>query len=164
MTAVGDPNPRAGQLRRVVAAVRVDVTPLRTGADFRRMWFASAISLFGSMFTMVAAPLQLKELTGSYVAVGLVGAVEFVPLVVFGLWGGAVADAVDRRRVVRATELAQLLISAALMANALLPHPQIWPIYVAAAAAAAAAAVQRPSLDAFVPRLVPLASNRPRMR
>ena len=141
-------------IRRRLAAVRMDLTPLRASRNFRLVFTASLISMFGSFVTMVAAPLQLKELTGSYVAVGLVGFVEFVPLVVFGLWGGAVADALNRHRVVIVAELTQLVLSAALAANALLPTPQIWPIYAAAAGSAAATAVQRPSLDAFVPRLV----------
>lgn len=142
-------------ISRRLAAVRMDLTPLRASRNFRLVFSASLVSMFGSFVTMVAAPLQLKELTGSYVAVGLVGAVEFVPLVVFGLWGGAVADALDRHRVVIVAELVQLLLSAALAVNALFPAPQIWPIYAAAAGSAAATAVQRPSLDAFVPRLVP---------
>jgi MFS family permease len=138
----------------MLRAIRIDTTPLHSSREFRLVFTASLISLFGSFVTMIAAPLQLKELTDSYVAVGLVGAVEFVPLMVFGLWGGAVADTLDRRSVVLASEFGQLLLSAALMANALLPHPQVWPIYLVAAGAAAATAVQRPSLDALVPRLV----------
>jgi MFS family permease len=138
----------------MLRAIRIDTTPLRTSRDFRLVFSAGLISLFGSFVTMIAAPLQLKYLTGSYVAVGLVGAVEFVPLMVFGLWGGAIADTLDRRTVVLVSEFAQLLLSAALMANALVPHPQVWPIYLVAAGAAAATAVQRPSLDALLPRLV----------
>src|SRR5690348_17580063 len=92
-------------IRRWLAAVRMDLTPLRASRNFRLVFTASLISMFGSFVTMVAAPLQLKELTGSYVAVGLVGAVEFLPLVVFGLWGGAVADALDRRSEEHTSEL-----------------------------------------------------------
>ncbi len=144
-----------GRAWRWVAAVRMDTGPLRRHRDYRLLFFSGLVSYFGSAITMVAAPLQLKELTGSYVAVGLVGAAEFVPLVVFGLWGGAVADAVDRRTVVIVTEAAQLLLSAALVVNSLLPEPQVWVIYVVAVGAAAGSAVQRPSLDAMLPRLVP---------
>jgi MFS family permease len=142
------------RLGRLFAAVRVDTTPLRKRRDYRLLFTASFVSLFGSFFTMVAAPLQLKELTGSYVAVGLIGVAEFVPLMVFGLWGGAIADAFDRRTVILFTEASQMLLSAILLGNALLPHPQTWVIYVVAALAAAATAVQRPSLDALMPRLV----------
>jgi MFS family permease len=145
---------RDNRIVRLLRGVRLDTTPLRDSRAFRLVFTSSLVSLFGSFVTMVAAPLQLKELTGSYVAVGLVGVAEFVPLVVFGLWGGAIADTFDRRGVVLGTELAQLLLSVALLGNALLPHPQVWPIYAVAAGVAGATAVQRPSLDALLPRLV----------
>ena len=134
--------------------MRMDVTPLRH-RDYRLLVGAATISLFGSFFTMIAAPLQIKELTNSYVAVGLIGVAEFVPLMVCGLWGGAIADAFDRRRIVLVTEVVQLVCSAALMVNALLPDPQLWVIYAVAALAAGAVAVQRPSMDALMPQLVP---------
>ena len=143
-------------LGRLFAAVRMDTTPLRRRRDYRLLFSASFISLFGSFVTMVAAPLQLKQLTDSYLAVGLVGVAEFVPLLVCGLWGGAIADALDRRTVLLITECVQLLLSAVLLGNALLPHAHVWVIYAVAALAAAATAVQRPSLDALMPRLVTL--------
>lgn len=132
----------------------MDLGPLRRYRDFRLLFGASAISLFGSFMTMVAAPLQMKQLTGSYVAVGLIGLAEFVPLVTLGLWGGAIADAYDRRRVVLAAQVVELLATGALLTNALLPHPHVWVLYVAAAVAAAGMAVRRPSQDALAARLV----------
>jgi MFS family permease len=134
--------------------MRLDITPLRRYRDYRLLVGSATISLFGSFMTMVAVPLQVKQLTGSYVAVGLVGAAEFVPIVVCGLWGGAIADAVDRRRVVVLTEIAQLLLSATLLGNALLHRPQLWLIYLVAAGSSAATAIQRPSSDAIMPRVV----------
>ena len=97
----------------------------------------------------------MKELTGSFVAVGLLGAVELVPLIVFGLWGGAIADAHDRRRIVIGCEFALLLCSAALLVNGLLPEPRLWVLYVVAAMFATLDSLQRPSLDAIIPRVVP---------
>jgi MFS family permease len=134
---------------------RVDLSPLRGSRDFRLLVGAGAITSLGSLTTYVALPFQVKELTGSFVAVGLLGAVELVPLVVFGLWGGAIADARDRRRVVIACEAALLLCSAALLANGLLPEPQLWVLYAVAALFATLDSLQRPSLDAIVPRVVP---------
>jgi MFS family permease len=90
------------------------------------------------------------------VAVGLIGVAEFVPMLIFGLWGGAIADAHDRRTVVMVTEAANLVLSAVLVGNALLPHPHLSVIYAVAAGAAAATSVQRPSFDAIMPRVVPL--------
>ena len=75
----------------------IDITPLRKYPDFRRLWCSGLISYFGSMITYVALPFQIKELTNSYIAVGLMGAVELIPLIVFGLYGGVLADRVDRR-------------------------------------------------------------------
>lgn len=133
----------------------MDLTPLRGSRDFRLLVGAGAVTSIGSLTTYVALPFQVKELTGSYVAVGLLGAVELVPLIVFGLWGGAIADARDRRRIVIGCELALLLCSVALLANGLLPEPQLWVLYVVAALFAALDSLQRPSLDAIIPRIVP---------
>jgi MFS family permease len=143
-------------VKHIVRRMRLDITPLRRHRDYRLLVGSATISLFGSFVTLVAAPLQIKELTNSYLAVGLVGAAEFLPLVVFGLWGGAIADAIDRRRTVILTEFLALLCSAALMVNALLSHPRLWVIYIVAAIAAGATAVQRPSIDAIMARVVPL--------
>jgi MFS family permease len=132
----------------------MDLSPWRGSRDFRLLWSAGAISLFGSFLTMVALPLELKALTGSTLAVGAVGAVELGPLVVCGLWGGALADAWDRRRIVLWTEAVQGLCSLGLVLDVLLPHPAVWPLYLVAAGSSAAGALQRPSIDALTPQLV----------
>ncbi|MFI1345452.1 MFS transporter [Streptomyces lydicus] len=119
------------------------------------MWCAGAITVFGSFLTFVALPLQLKELTGSTLAVGALGAVELVPLIVFGLYGGALADAMDRRRLILWTESALGVIAVVLLLNSLLPHPLVWPLYATAAVSSALTGIQRPALDAIVPRIVP---------
>jgi MFS family permease len=97
----------------------------------------------------------VKVLTGSPIAVGLIGIVELVPTVVFGLVGGAIADVHDRRRVLVLTEIAALVCSALLMGNALLPSPSLIVVYLAAAGAATAAALHRPSAEAMLSRLIP---------
>jgi MFS family permease len=84
-----------------VAKFAIDLTPLKIYPDFRNLWTAGLISYFGSMITYVALPFQLKELTGSFIAVGLLGVVEIVPLIIFGLYGGVLADSVDRKKLVR---------------------------------------------------------------
>ncbi|HTZ44335.1 MAG TPA: MFS transporter [Jatrophihabitans sp.] len=133
----------------------LDVGPLRRYRDFRLRTIAASVSAFGSFFTLIAVPIQVKQLTGSTVAVGLVGAAEFVPIVLVGLLGGAIADRFDRRLVVLLSEWAALACTALLLANALLPSPQLWPIYLIAAGAVSAGSMQRPSLDAMLPRYVP---------
>jgi MFS family permease len=86
--------------------------------------------------------------------VGAIGAVELVPLLVFGLYGGALADAWDKRKLILWTEAGQGLLSAALLVNALLPRPAVWPLYVVAALSSALVSVQRPALDSLWPRIV----------
>jgi MFS family permease len=146
----GSPEPR-----RRWRDLSVDVTPLKVSRDYRLLTCSSVISGFGSFLTYVAVPFQIKELTGSALAVGLLGATELVPLVVCGLWGGALADAMDRRKLVVATEAVAALLSVLLLVNALLPHPVLWPIYALTAAFAAVNGLQRPSREAIVPRVVP---------
>jgi MFS family permease len=135
-------------------ALLPDLTPWRASADFRRMWLAGLVTNFGSFLTLVALPVQLKELTGSAAAVGAIGAVELVPLLVCGLYGGALADALDKRRLILGTEAGLGLLSAVLLVNAVLPRPLVWPLYAVAALSSALAAVQRPALDALLPRVV----------
>ncbi|WP_269857609.1 MFS transporter [Streptomyces sp. RPT161] len=132
-----------------------DLAPWRSSRDFRLLWCSGVVTLFGSFLTFVALPVQVKELTGTALAVGAVGAVELVPLIVFGLYGGALADAVDRRKLIVYCEGALGLLSAALLVNALLPHPAVWPLYVVAALSSALSGLQRPAIDAIVPRIVP---------
>ncbi|MFI2234932.1 MFS transporter [Streptomyces chrestomyceticus] len=148
-----DPSPPKRPRR--AAALLPDLAPWRSSADFRRMWCAGAVTVFGSFLTLVAVPFQLKELTGSTLAVGAVGAVEIVPLIVFGLYGGALADAMDRRKLILWTEAALGLLSVLLLVNSLLPDPLIWPLYVIVAATSALTGLQRPALDSIVPRIVP---------
>ncbi|MDX2633098.1 MFS transporter, partial [Streptomyces scabiei] len=138
-----------------MGALLPDLGPWRVSVDFRRLWVAGLITNFGSFLTFVALPVQMKELTGSVVAVGAIGAVELVPLIVFGLYGGALADALDKRALILWTEAGQGLLCAGLLVNALLPEPLVWPLYLVAALSSALVAVQRPALDSIVPRIVP---------
>ncbi|MFD9688535.1 MFS transporter [Kitasatospora sp. NPDC059088] len=132
-----------------------DTTPWRTSRDFRLTWTSGTVTLLGSVFTMTAIPLQIADLTGSPLAVGAVGAVELVPTVLFGLYGGVLADRADRRSVALACEVALAVLSTLLLANALLGAPAVWPLYLAAGLAAAVQGIQQPSVQAMVPRLVP---------
>ena len=132
----------------------VDFTPLKRYPDFRRLWLSGLISYFGSMITYVALPFQVKELTDSFLAVGLIGLVEIVPLIIFGLYGGVLADRVDRKKMIWATEFAAMFLTCILLINALLPNPKLWLLYVVAALFSAVDGLQRPSADAILPRLV----------
>jgi MFS family permease len=132
----------------------LDLRPLRHSRDYRLLMASGAVTAFGTFITYVALPVQIKQLTGSTLAVGLIGACELAPLVVCGLYGGALADWLDRRRMVLGCEAGLLVLAACLLANALLPHPLVWPLYVIAGLLAGLDGLQRPSLDALVPRIV----------
>ena len=132
----------------------IDISPLRKYPDFRRLWSAGLVSYFGSMITYVALPFQIKELTNSYIAVGLMGAVELIPLIVFGLYGGVLADKIDRRKMILYTEIALGLMTFSLFVNSQMAEPSLIWIYLVAGVFAALDGLQRPSADAILPRLV----------
>jgi MFS family permease len=132
----------------------VELAPLRH-RDFRLLSAGQMVSFTGSMITYVAVPFQVYQLTRSSLLVGLLGVAELAPLLATGLLGGALADAEDRRRMVRLTELGLALLSAVLLVNALAGRPRVWVLFVVASLAAALDGLQRPSLEALLPRLVP---------
>lgn len=135
-------------------SLRMDVSPLRESRDFRLLFTAGSVFYLGSMVAYVAVPFAIYDLTGSNFMVGLVGLVELLPLVVFGLYGGALADHVDRRRLLVATGVAQVALMAVFAWNAFSPEPRVWLIFVLAALYAAASSMQRPSREALEPRTV----------
>jgi MFS family permease len=132
----------------------IDLGPLRGSRDFRLLFTSRSITLLGSQATEVALLFQAKELTDSPFAVGLLGLAELGALIVFGLWGGVLADRLDRRRLMGLTEIALAGAVVLLLLNGLLSRPLVWPLYVLAAVVMALAALQRPSIDATVPRTV----------
>ena len=151
MTDIGRPEPPA---RGLLARIAVDVRPLKESRDFRRLWFGTGISAIGSQITTVAIPYQLYQETGSTLLVGLLGIAALVPLLVVPIYGGAVADAVDRRRMLLLSDLALLAVTGGLVVNALLPNPAVWFLFAAEALGTAAYGFQRPARNALTPRLV----------
>jgi MFS family permease len=137
-----------------MSKIAIDLSPLKKYPDFRNLWTAGLISYLGSMITYVALPFHLKEITGSYLAVGILGVIEIVPLIIFGLYGGVLADSVDRKKMIWATEAGALVIVLILLANSVLPDPKTFVIYVSAALFAVVDGLQRPSMGAILPRLV----------
>lgn len=138
------------RLRRL----RLDTTPLRESRDFRLLFLAGTVFYFGAMVSYVAIPYQVYTLTDSNFAVGAIGLVELGPIVVFGLYGGALADHVDRRKLLIGTGLAQALFTALLALNAFREDPDVWVIFVVAVFLASCSALQRPSREALLPRTV----------
>src|SRR4051812_17361595 len=142
------------RLRRVLRAVSVDAGLLRRRRDYRLLVAGQFVSLAGSELTFVAVPFQTFQLTGSSLAVGLLGVAEFAPILVLALVGGALADAFDRRRLVAIAGGGAAVVPALLVVNALLPEPHLWALYAGAALIAAFTALRRPPLDALAPQLV----------
>ena len=132
----------------------IDLSPLKKNRDFRYVYFGQFISFFGTMMSLVALPYQIYHLTGSTMAVGLLGIVELVPLLLTAFVGGALADVMDRKKLLIRAELAMAVGCLFLVANAFLIHPHLWVIYVIAALLSALNGLHRPSLDALTPRLV----------
>jgi len=131
-----------------------DLTPLRASRDFRRLFLGAGVSQVGRQLTVVAIPFQVFMITRSSLAVGLVGLATLGPLVTLSLAGGAIADAVDRRKILLVVQVLSACTSAALALNAMSPHPRLWPIYVLAALAAGLAGIDLPTRSAIVPGLV----------
>jgi len=132
----------------------IDLSPLKKYRDFKLLFTAGLFSYFGSMITFVALPFQVKELTGSFWAVGLIGVVEIIPLIVFGLYGGVLADYLDRKKMIWFTEFGTLIATSILLINSLQEKPSVILIFAIAAIFAALSGLKRPSQDAILPRLV----------
>ena len=149
--ALAETEPALAPVRRRLA---IDLTPLRVSRDYRLLFFGSLVTNFGSMISYVALPYQAATLTHSPLIVGLLGAAELAPLLVMAFVGGALADYIDRRRLVRLSEAAFAVVTAGLLVNATLTHQHVSVLFVASALLAAIDGIQRPALDSLTPRLV----------
>jgi MFS family permease len=134
--------------------LRPDLSPLHGSPAFRAVFTSRTVAMLGSQAAEVALLVQAKQLTGSPLVVGLLGTAELVPLVVFGLYGGVLADRFDRRALMRWCEPGLAGCAGLLLLNALLPHPAVWPLFVVSAVMMAFASLQRPAFEAATPRLV----------
>ncbi len=133
----------------------MDLTPLRESRDFRLLFLGKSISDFGDEIVAVVVPFQVYSLTHSTLAVGLLGLCELVPVFVFPIVGGAVADAVERRRLVIVMHALLAAMSALMAANALLDRPLLWPLYVFATLSAGLYTFNRPAVSTWPARLLP---------
>src|SRR5262245_46324642 len=110
----------------------IDVSPLRRYRDYRLVFTGQLISAFGNFLTYVAVPVQIYALTKSSAIVGLLGVAQLVPLALTALWGGAFADALDRRKLLLRAEVLLFAGSVALAVNSTLEHPNVACIFVVA--------------------------------
>src|SRR6516162_10817851 len=144
-----------GRVRRAVGRAFVDTGPLRRHPGFRRLWTGQLIASLGSQLTVVAVGYQTYRLTSSTAMVGLVSLGQLIPLLAGSLLGGPFVDAWDRRKVMMATQVLLAAGATGLAVNAMLPHPQVWPMFACTAEAAAFQGVDWAARRASMRRLVP---------
>src|SRR5258705_2653306 len=134
----------------------IDISPLRISRDYRLLFFGQLISAFGTAISFVVVPVQVYQLTGSTLLVGLLSASEFVLILFMAFVGGAYADFIDKRKMLRLSEIGLTLVTTVLVFNATLPRPQIWLLFVCAWLHAGLGALQRPSFESLLQKIVPL--------
>jgi MFS family permease len=139
--------------------LRPDLSPFRDSRDLRLVVGGSFVSSLGAQATLVALPFQLYQLTGSALLVGLLGAAEVIPLITLSLLGGAIADRMDRRRLLLLTQIGLVLSSGALALLPTLGSPPLAALYVLGGLLAGANALQNVALSALLPSLI----DRPRL-
>ena len=137
-----------------MAKLFADVSPLRHSRNFRRLWAGQTLSAMGSQLTLVAVAFQAFDLTHSTLVVGMIGFAQLLPLLVGALWGGTLADAWDRKRVLTLTQVAMAAAVGGLAVNAALDHPQVWVLFVCTAASAGFQGMDWPARRAALPMLV----------
>jgi MFS family permease len=133
----------------------LDLSPLRVSRDYRLLFFGQLVSFFGSMMTFIVVPWQMFQITQSSAMVGYIALAEFVPMFTLAFVGGALADYVDKRKLLRLTEIGQTGLTAILVANALLPQPSIAVLFVVVGLHAGIAALQRPAFESFIQKVIP---------
>jgi MFS family permease len=133
----------------------LDFSPLKASRDYRLLFFGQLVSFFGSMMTFIVVPWQMFQITKSSEMVGYLYLAEFVPMVCLAFVGGALADALDKRKMLRLTEIGQTTVTAILLINSLLPDPRIWVLFVSVALHAGLAAIQRPAFESLIQKIIP---------
>lgn len=148
---------RPGRWRRILGAATIDTTPLRFSREYRLLYTGQFVSEFGSAISYVVLPWQMYQLTKSTFAVGMLGVAEFIPMFVMAFLGGALADYLDRRRLVMLAEATMTVLCGALVFNSLLAQPRAWALVLIASLFAACNSIHRPAIESLTPRIVPLA-------
>ena len=133
----------------------LDLSPLRVSRDYRLLFFGQLVSFFGSMITFVVVPWQMYQLTRSNAMVGYIALAEFVPMVSLAFVGGALADYVDKRKMLRFTEIGQTVLTGGLVLNSILSQPSITVLFIIVALHAGLAALQRPAYESFIQKVIP---------
>jgi MFS family permease len=143
---------RVGRSR--FASLVTDIRPLQVSAPYRRLFFGNTVAQLGQQMTNVTVAIQVYALTGSSFYVGLVGVCGLFPLVVLGLYGGAIADAVDRRSLALVASAGLWAVSLALAVQALLHNRSVWLLFGCVAVQSGFYALNNPARSAMMPRLL----------
>jgi MFS family permease len=146
---------------RILRSLTPDLAPLRESRQYRLLTAGTLITGLGTQASLVALPYQLYVITRSPVLVGLLGLVELGPIVVASLWGGAMADRYDRRKLLLLYQVALVAVAGALAAATFLGTPPIWLLYVLGGALAGAGQLERVTRSSIVPNVVRLELLRP---
>lgn len=138
----------------------VDLSPLREHPVFARLFIGTAISGVGYWVTTVAVGLFVFDITGDTFAVALVGGIALLPMIVAGIWGGMLADAFDRRRVLMLSSIVAWIAIIGIVVLAVVDEfavgrPEVWPLYVLTTLNAAAATISNATRSSVTPRIVP---------
>ncbi|MEU6149640.1 MFS transporter [Actinosynnema sp. NPDC047251] len=142
------------RVKRLLGKVAIDTRPLRIPA-FRRLWLSTLVTAIGSQLTAVAVPKQVYDITGSSGWVGVAAGVALVPLLVFGLWGGAIADVVDRRKLMVVTNIGIAITSVLLWLQAAFDVQNVWLVIALLGLQQVFFAANAPARSASIARLVP---------
>ncbi|HYM84938.1 MAG TPA: MFS transporter [Candidatus Dormibacteraeota bacterium] len=155
MTAAAGPGASPPGRRNRLRDLLLDAAPLRHDRQFRLLWSGQAVSGIGNQVTRIALPYQVFVLTGSTLAIAALTLAQLVPILVFVLGAGSLADAVDRRRLLMVTQLLLALSSLTLAGLALMPAPPLIALFAVAFVAASVGSVDQPTRSSAIPRLVP---------
>ena len=132
----------------------IDLSPLKNNKQYRLLFLGQTISFFGSMMSYVTIPYQIYQLTESSFQVGLLGVVQLVPLVIAGMYGGALADSMDRKKLLIFSEIALTFCTLLLIINSLLPSPSVILLFFLAALSSVFVGLHRPAMEAITPQIV----------
>src|SRR5665213_2101041 len=132
----------------------MDVTPLRKFPQFRRLWIGYTISQLGSQLTIVAVAVQVYQLTHSSLDVGFISLAQLFPAIIGPVFGGSLADSMDRRKLLLITNVLVASCSVALAINSSFRHPAIWPLFVFAGASAGFSGIDIPTRTAAMVNLI----------
>lgn len=135
-------------------ALLMDISPLKTSPEFRRIWAGGLFSTLGYNITSVAIALEIYSLTGSAGAVGLTGLVAVIPMIIGGLYGGVIADAYDRRKVALAASLCMWVLICLLALHSWLGIHQVWVLYALIAGESLLQPINQAARGAIIPKLI----------